>query len=71
MQIEFKGLVPYVPTFEAMQAYTAARTQAGEPAAAVQAFPSLPEAADGCVTQGDALAPAKVENLSQTGHAPA
>jgi lipoyl(octanoyl) transferase len=26
MQIEFKGLVPYAPTYEAMQAYTAART---------------------------------------------
>jgi lipoyl(octanoyl) transferase len=26
MQVEFKGLVPYAPTFEAMQAYTAARS---------------------------------------------
>jgi lipoyl(octanoyl) transferase len=26
MDIEFKGLVPYAPTFEAMQAYTAARS---------------------------------------------
>jgi lipoyl(octanoyl) transferase len=30
MQIEFKGLVPYAPTYEAMQAYTAARTHAGD-----------------------------------------
>jgi lipoyl(octanoyl) transferase len=26
MQVEFKGLVPYAPTYEAMQAYTAARS---------------------------------------------
>jgi lipoyl(octanoyl) transferase len=26
MQLEFKGLVPYAPTYEAMQAYTAARS---------------------------------------------
>jgi lipoyl(octanoyl) transferase len=30
MQIEFKGLVPYAATHEAMQAYTAARTHAGD-----------------------------------------
>lgn len=28
MQVEFKGLVPYAPTYEAMQAYTQARGQA-------------------------------------------
>jgi lipoyl(octanoyl) transferase len=30
MQVQFKGLVPYAPTYEAMQAYTAARSH--EPA---------------------------------------
>ncbi len=30
MQIEFKGLVPYARTYEAMQAFTAARTHAGD-----------------------------------------
>jgi lipoyl(octanoyl) transferase len=30
MQVEFKGLVPYAPTYEAMQAYTAARTHSSD-----------------------------------------
>jgi lipoyl(octanoyl) transferase len=31
MDVQFKGLVPYAPTFEAMQAYTAARWHVSEP----------------------------------------
>jgi lipoyl(octanoyl) transferase len=30
MQVEFKGLVPYAPTYEAMQAHTAARAHSGD-----------------------------------------
>lgn len=35
MNVEFRGLVPYAPTFEAMQVYTAARSHDASPEAAV------------------------------------